>query len=150
CLPVGLDEDGTSRLDSVIGRRRRIARDEQLYRVDQPFSNLYAVHFGHFKTSQINRGGEQQVTGFQMAGDVMGLDAIAAGRHACTAVALEDSEVCEIPYVRLQELFTQVPALMPHFHRIMSREILREQDVMLFLGKMRAEQRLALFLSNLA
>ncbi len=150
CLPVGLDENEVSRLDKIIGRRRRVARDEYLYRMDQPFNSLYAVRFGHFKTAQINLRGEQQITGFQMAGDLLGMDAIGAGRHACNAVALEDAEVCEIPFVRLQELFGEVPQLLQHFHRIMSQEIMREQNVMLFLGNMRAEQRFAVFLLNLS
>lgn len=150
CLPLGLDEREVGQLDKIIGRRRRVARDEQLYRMDQPFHSLYAVRFGHFKTAQVNLRGEQQITGFQMAGDLLGMDAIGAGRHACSAVALEDAEVCEIPFNRLQELFGQVPQLLQHFHRIMSQEIMREQNVMLFLGNMRAEQRFAVFLLNLS
>ncbi|MBA5638807.1 fumarate/nitrate reduction transcriptional regulator Fnr [Duganella sp. LX20W] len=150
CLPVGLDDNAVSRLDKIIGRRRRIARDEHLYRMDQPFNSLYAVRFGHFKTAQVNLRGEQQITGFQMAGDLLGMDAIGAGRHACSAVALEDAEVCEIPFARLQELFGEMPQLLQHFHRIMSQEITREQNVMLLLGNMRAEQRFAVFLLNLS
>ena len=149
CLPLGLDDADVVRLDQIIGRRRRVQRDETLYRMDQPFGSLYAVRFGHFKTAQVNLRGEQQITGFQMAGDLLGMDAIGTGRHACSAVALEDSEVCEIPFGRLQELFAQVPQLLQHFHRIMSHEIMREQNVMLFLGNMRAEQRFAVFLLNL-
>ena len=85
-----------------------------------------------------------------MAGELLGMDAIAGERYHCDAVALEDSEVCEIPFARLEELFGEVPTLLRHFHRIMSREITREQNVMLLLGNMRAEQRLAVFLVNLS
>jgi len=150
CLPMGLDAADINRLDQIIGGRRRLARDERLYAMDEPFRNLYAVRYGHFKTCQVNAAGEQQVTGFQMAGELLGLDAISAERHQCDAVALEDSEVCAIPFARLEELFGQVPALLRHFHRIMSREITREQNVMLLLGNMRAEQRFAVFLVNLS
>ncbi|MDM5177028.1 fumarate/nitrate reduction transcriptional regulator Fnr [Massilia sp. DJPM01] len=150
CLPMGLDEDDITRLDSIIGKRRRILRDERLYQMDEPFRNLYAIRFGHFKTYQVNAGGEQQITGFQMAGELLGMDAISGERHHCDAVALEDSEVCEIPFARLEELFGQVPTLLRHFHRIMSQEITREQNVMLLLGNMRAEQRFAVFLINLS
>jgi CRP/FNR family transcriptional regulator len=73
-----------------------------------------------------------------MAGELLGMDAISGDRHHCDAVALEDSEVCEIPFSRLEELFGQVPALLRHFHRMMSQEITREQSVMLLLGNMRA------------
>ena len=150
CLPMGLDDEDISRLDQIVGRRRRVARDEGLYRMDDPFKNLYAIRMGHFKTYQINPSGEQQVTGFQMTGELLGMDAISADRHQCNAVALEDSEVCEIPFSRLEELFAHIPMLLRHFHRIMGQEITREQNVMLLLGNMRAEQRFAAFLINLS
>jgi CRP/FNR family transcriptional regulator len=150
CLPMGLNDTDINRLDQIIGRRRRISRDESLYRMEDPFRNLYAIRFGHFKTYQINPSGEQQITGFQMAGELLGMDAISADRHHCEAVALEDSEVCEIPFPRLEELFGQIPMLLHHFHRIMSQEITREQNVMLLLGNMRAEQRFAVFLINMS
>jgi CRP/FNR family transcriptional regulator len=150
CLPMGLGDDDISRLDQIIGRRRRILRDESLYKMQDPFRNLYAIRFGHFKTYQINPSGEQQITGFQMAGELLGMDAISADHHHCEAVALEDSEVCEIPFTRLEELFGHIPTLLRHFHRIMSQEITREQNVMLLLGNMRAEQRFAAFLVNLS
>ena len=150
CLPVGLDDSDLNLLDQIIARRRRVSKDEPLFRLDDSFHNLYAIRYGHFKTSQVNLRGEQQITGFQMAGDLLGMDAIGTGRHGSSAVALDDAEVCEIPFARLQELVIQVPALMRHFHRILSHEITREQNVMLFLGNMRAEQRFALFLLNLS
>ena len=150
CLPMGLDQADINRLDQIIGRRRRLDKDERLYQVGDPFRNLYAIRFGHFKTYQINVGGEQHITGFQMAGELLGMDAISGDRHQCDAMALEDSEVCEIPFARLEELFGQVPTLLRHFHRIMGQEITREQNVMLLLGNMRAEQRFAVFLVNLS
>jgi CRP/FNR family transcriptional regulator len=150
CLPMGLEDADIDRLDKIIGKRRRLERDEALYKMGEPFRNLYAVRFGHFKTYQINAAGEAQITGFQMAGELLGMDAISGDRHHCDAVALEDSEVCEIPFAHLEELFGHVPALLRHFHRIMSQEIMREQNVMLLLGNMRAEQRFAVFLINLS
>ena len=150
CLPMGLDAGEMNRLDAVIGLRRRLAKDERLYQMGEPFRNLYAIRFGHFKTYQNNAAGEQQITGFQMNGELLGMDAISGDRHHCDAVALEDSEVCEIPFTRLEDLFGEVPTLLRHFHRIMSLEITREQNVMLLLGNMRAEQRFAVFLTNLS
>lgn len=150
CLPMGLDETDMNRLDQIIGRRRKVVRDGTLYRVGDPFTTLYAIRLGHFKTFQINPEGDQQVTGFQMAGELLGMDAISTDRHHCNAVALEDSEVCEIPFVRLEGLFSDMPTLLRHFHRMMSQEITREQSVMLLLGNMRAEQRFAAFLVNLS
>ena len=150
CLPMGLELTELGQLEERIGRRRRIKRDERLYTMDDAFGPLYAVRFGHFKTFNVNREGAQQITGFQMAGELLGMDAIDTGLHRCNAVALEDSEVCEIPYTQLEELCDAIPALARHFHRILSQEIMRKQDVMLWLGNMRAEQRFAAFLVNLS
>ena len=94
CLPMGLEDADINRLDQIIGRRRRLAKDERLYQMGEPFRNLYAVRFGHFKTYQVNAAGEAQITGFQMAGELLGMDAI-SGTHHCDAVALEDSEVAK-------------------------------------------------------
>lgn len=150
CLPTGLCESDMQRLDRVIVRRRRVARDEALYRMDDPFTSLYAVRLGHFKTHQVSADGAEQITGFQMAGELLGMDAIGTGRHHSYAVALEDSEVCEIPFARLEELLVEIPALLRHFHRMMSQEITRDQSTMLLLGNMRAEQRFSSFLVNLS
>ncbi len=149
CLPTGLSESDAGRLDRIVARRRRLERGESLFSVGDPFTNLYAVRFGHFKAFRLNPCGDQQIVGFHMTGEVLGLDAIGAGLHHGNAVALEDSEVCEIPFARLDELFTELPQMQRHFHRLMSREITREQSAMMFLGSMMAEQRLALFLLNL-
>lgn len=150
CLPMGLCEADISKLDQIIGRRRKVAKDTLLYRMDDHFSNLYAIRLGHFKTYQVSASGGQQITGFQMAGELLGMDAISTDRHHCDAMALEDSEVCEIPFARLEELFGKIPTLLHHFHRMMSQEITREQNVMLLLGNIRAEQRFAAFLVNLS
>jgi len=150
CLPMGLDDADMQRLDQIIGRRRRVKRDQSLYHVAGPFSTLYAIRLGHFKTFQINSNGSQQITGFQMAGELLGMDAIGSGQHQCEAVALEDSEVCDIPFGLLEELFQDMPQLLRQFHRIMSKEISREQGVMLALNSMSAQQKLAAFLVNLS
>ena len=149
CLPMGLDESDMKRLDKIIGRRK-VARDDFLYRIGDRFTALYAVRVGHFKTYQENLDGDRQITGFQMPGELLGMDAISTEQHQCDAVALQDSEVCEIPFARLEQLFGQIPHLLRHFHRMMSHEITSEQNVIMLLGNMRAEQRFAAFLVNLS
>jgi CRP/FNR family transcriptional regulator len=150
CLPMGLDTADMDRLDQIIGRRRKIGRGETLFRIGDHFTNLYAIRLGHFKTYQVNPEGVEQITGFQMAGELLGMDAISTDRHHCDALALEDSEVCEIPFSSLQQLLVDMPTLLRHFHRMMSQEITREQSVMLLLGNMQSTQRFAAFLVNLA
>ena len=105
---------------------------------------------GFFKTTLVMEDGRDQVTGFHMAGDMLGMDGIGPDQHSCNAVALEDSEVCVIPFGRLEELSREIDVLQQHFHKVMSREIVREHGVMLLLGSMRAEERLAAFLLNLS
>jgi CRP/FNR family transcriptional regulator len=84
-----------------------------------------------------------------MAGEIMGLDGIVSEKHTCNAIALEDAEVCLMPFDKIEELSREITSLQHHVHKIMSREIVRENNVMLLLGSMRAEERLAAFLLNL-
>ena len=150
CLPVGLSHDQIESLDNLVYTRRRLKRGESLFRVGDPFQSLYALRTGFFKTRVATDDGRDQVTGFQMAGELLGIDGIGTDTHTCDAVALEDSEVCVIPYGKLEELSRTFEQLQHHFHKVMSREIVRDHGVMLLLGSMRAEERLAAFLLNLS
>jgi CRP/FNR family transcriptional regulator len=149
CLPVGLSSPELERLDTLVATRKSVARGESLFRAGDAFQSLYAVRTGFFKTSVSAEDGRDQVTGFQMAGELIGLDGISHDRHACDATALEDSQVCIIPYGHLEALSREFVELQHQFHKIMSREIVRDHGVMLLLGSMRAEERLAAFLLNL-
>ena len=149
CLPVGLTRDHVDKLDTLVANRRQVARGDTLFRAGDAFQALYAVRTGFFKTCVSSEDGRDQVTGFQMAGELLGLDGISNDSHSCDAVALEDSQVCVIPYEQLEELSREFTELQHQFHKIMSREIVRDHGVMLLLGSMRAEERLAAFLLNL-
>jgi len=148
CLSAGLDSLAGLRFDTLLGQRRRVARGTFLYRTGQPLRSLHAVRCGYFKTVRPGPAGEQ-VTGFQMTGELLGMEAIGSGIHQCDAVALEDSVVCDMPFAALEQMFDEVPGLHRRFCRLMSRELNREQDQMLLLGNMRAEQRLAVFLVDI-
>ncbi|MBP6007949.1 MAG: fumarate/nitrate reduction transcriptional regulator Fnr [Rhodoferax sp.] len=150
CMPVDLSQEDFDRIDRVIGARRKIKRGETLYHNGEKFSNLYAIRTGFFKTCITSEDGRDQVTGFQMAGEVIGLDGIVHDHHTCDAIALEDAEICAMPFAQIEDLSREVNSLQHHVHKIMSREIVREHGVMLLLGSMRAEERLAAFLLNLA
>ncbi len=134
-------------------RSRRLAsikKGTSIYRAGEPFDALYAVRAGFFKTTVLLEDGRDQVTGFYMGGELLGMDGIGTEKHTCDAVALEDSEVCIIPFRRLEELSREMHNLQHHFHKVMSREIVRDHGVMMLLGSMRAEERLAAFLVNLS
>jgi CRP/FNR family transcriptional regulator, anaerobic regulatory protein len=149
CLPLGMSNEQMERLDDIVAVRRAVPRGDALFRAGAAFTSLYAVRTGFFKTCVASEDGRDQVTGFQMAGELLGLDGIGTDHHTCDAVALEDSQVCVIPFHQLEELSRELSDLQRHLHKIMSREIVRDHGVMLLLGSMRAEERLAAFLLNL-
>ena len=149
CLPVGMSGEQLDQLDAMVATRRAVPRGDTLFRAGDAFQSLYAVRTGFFKTCVSSEDGRDQVTGFQMAGELLGLDGIGTERHTCDAVALEDSQVCVIPFHQLEDLTREFSDLQRQFHKIMSREIVRDHGVMLLLGSMRAEERLAAFLLNL-
>ena len=149
CMPLGLNAEDLELIDRMVAVRRKVKRGASLFRNGEVFTSLYAIRTGFFKTSIASGDGRDQVTGFQMAGEIVGLDGIVNDQHTCDAVALEDAEVCVMPFEHIESLSREVPALQHHMHKMMSREIVREHGVMLLLGSMRAEERLAAFLLNL-
>lgn len=150
CLPTGLPVHDNSCLGTLIGPRLRIRKGAALYNANDALTTLYAVRCGSFKTSLTTPEGQGVVINFWMPGDVLGLDAIATDRHVCDAIALEDSEVCPVPYRRLEALARDFPVLQQSLNRLMSREIVREHERVLMLCNLTAEQRLASFLMGLS
>ena len=140
CVPCcGLSRSEKDIADRLQFGRKRLRRGESLFRGGDRFTALYAVRSGFFKSVALLENGREQVTGFTMVGEVLGLDGIAPEQHGCNAVALEDSEVCAIPFAGLQALAQELPGLQNHFYKTMSREISREQGMMLQLGSMHAD-----------
>lgn len=150
CLPVGLQSVDFEKLDGVIKQSRRLRKGDYLYHSGENFQSIYAVRTGFFKTLVSLSDGRDQVTGFFMSGELLGMDGIDNHAYTNNAVALEDSEVCELPFNRLDELAQFIPSLNLHFFRLMSREIIRDQNIMMMLGNMNAEERLSTFLINLS
>jgi CRP/FNR family transcriptional regulator len=150
CLPGTLSGDELARMENVVYARRRVKRGESLFNAGAEFSAVYAIRSGFFKTSVVDGEGREQVTGFHMGGELMGLDGLGAGVYNGTAVALEDSEACVLPYALVEDMAREIPALQRHLHSVLAREIVRDHGVMMLLGSMRAEERLATFLLNLS
>jgi CRP/FNR family transcriptional regulator len=150
CLPVGLGEEELVMLDRLIRRRRVLRRGEYLFRPGDPFVFVYAVRSGSIKTYIPVRDGADQVTGFHLPGELLGLDAIHTERHQCGAVALETTGVCELPLNRMEELGSAVTNLQRRMLRIMSRQILHDQTLQVLLCKRSAEERLAALLLSLS
>ena len=150
CLPMGIGSADLELLDRIIKRRRPLRRGEYLFQPGEPFRALYAVRSGSLKTFTCSHDGQEQVTGFHLPGELVGLDAINPGEHPCTARALETTSVCEIPYERLSELSVKIPGLQRQLLRLMSREILQDEKMMMMLGQKPAEERLAALLLSIS
>jgi CRP/FNR family transcriptional regulator len=127
---------------------RRVARHTALYRRHDPLSMLYLVRFGQFKLIDCALN-EQRVAGLPMAGDLMGLDAIATGRYTFGTIALESSEVYEIPFAAIVKTMNVEPAFQRHFLQTMSQAISAEHRQSRLLAAPSLDQRFASFLLQL-
>ncbi len=150
CLPLELAHDDIAELDKIIKRTKPLHRGDYLFEMGDPFTSLYAIRSGSIKTFTSTDEGEEQVTGFHLPSEIVGLDAIISSHHPCSARALETTSVCEIPFERLEALGQKIPGLQRQLLRIMSKEILTDQDMMVWLGKKSAEERLAALLLRIS
>jgi CRP/FNR family transcriptional regulator len=150
CLPASIGGEDLPRLDEVVQVKLSLDRDQSLYAAGQPFRALYVVRSGAFKTSAVDSQGEVQVLGFHLPGEIMGLDAIANGRHQCSADALTKSSACEVPYERLEEVAHELPGLQQQLMRVISREVQHDQRHLVMIGRKVAIERLAIFLHSLS
>lgn len=150
CLPMGLETGDLDKLDDVIQRSQAIDKNKFLFRMGESLKSVYAIRSGSFKTYIIKPDGTEQIIGFSLPGELLGMDAISDEKHICTAKALETSSVCEIPFERLESLAHEIPNLQHQLFRLMSKEIQQDQNLMLLLAQMPAETRLASFLLGLS
>jgi CRP/FNR family transcriptional regulator len=150
CLPIALQAPDIERLDSIIQRGRPLRKGEHVYRERQPFGAVYAVRSGALKAYSITDDGKEQVTGFYLPGEVFGMDGVCKNQYASSAVALETSAICEIPFERLGELSARIPTLQRHFFQLMSQEIAQDQQLITMLTKNSAEQRVGALLLSIS
>ena len=150
CLPQSINGPELEKLDRIIERKKPLKRNELLFQVGSSFDSIYVVRSGSLKTYSPTIDGQEQVTGFHLPGELLGLDAIGSGHHPCVAKALETTSVCEIPFDRLEQLTQELPTLQHQLLRLMSKEIFDDQELMLLLGKKTAEARLSAFLLSIS
>ncbi len=150
CLPVGMSVQDIDRLDHIIRRKRPLHRGDYLYRSGDSLHALYAVRSGSVKSFSISEEGEEQVLGFHLPGELVGLDAIHDSIHHCSTVALETTSVCEIPFEALEDLAQEIPGLQHQLFRLMSRELQNDEHFMMVLGKKTSEEKLSNFLVSLS
>jgi CRP/FNR family transcriptional regulator len=146
CLPLNLGTDDMRALEATVKSNRKLSKGEFLYRVGDPFRSLFAIRSGSTKNCEITVDGSVQITGFHLAGELLGMDAISSEQHPSDVVALETTEICELPFDKLETLARELPSLQHQLLRLMSREIADEEIQLVMLGRMKAEERLATFL----
>jgi CRP/FNR family transcriptional regulator len=149
CLPAGIDADELRRLDEIVKLRRPTQRNERLFRIADPLVSLYIARDGAFKTVSVSEQGEEQIVGFHLPGELIGLDALGHGVHRCEAIALTNANVCEVPLTQLTSVAAQLPRLQQQLLRVIGQGMGRDQDHLNMLVKRQASERIALFLHGL-
>lgn len=150
CLPLALEAKEIDKLDSIVQRGRPLHKDDHIYHSGMGFSSIYAVRSGCVKSYKTSDKGQEQVTGFHLPGEIFGIDGLGGNKHTNSAVALETSAVCEIPFSRLEELSAAIPALQRHVFKLMSQEIINDQQLITLLSKNSAEERVATLIMSIS
>jgi CRP/FNR family transcriptional regulator len=150
CLPLGMPPTDVARLDELVKERIRLPKGKTLFQLGDKTEAIYGIRSGSLKTQLEDSSGQIQITGFLLPGEIIGMDGLVDNRHASNAIALEDSEVCVIKLEEMDELASKLPSLQWQFRRLMSKEIHRAHQMVMTLGSLRSEQRLAAFLINLS
>ena len=150
CLPAAIGGTDLQQLDDIVRNRRPLEPGESLFRAGQSLSSLYVAREGAFKTIATDEDGQAQVIGFHLPGELMGLDALGSGHHACDAQALTRATVCEVPLAQLEAICAKLPGLQHQLLRIIGQGINRDQSHMEMLGRRQAAERIALFLHGLS
>ena len=150
CLPLSLHIEDIDRLNQIIQRSKPLQKGDYLFRAGDAFSSVYAIRSGAVKALTMGDNGDEQITGFYLPGEIVGMDGLADNQYTNSVIALETASVCEIPFNRLEELSLKLPSLQHHFFQLMSREITQEQQIITLLGKSSAEARIASLLLSIS
>lgn len=150
CLPAGIGHGDLLRLDEIVKRKRPVARGERLFHGGDPLASVFVARDGSFKTVSVTEDGDEQVVGFHLPGELVGLDALGTGVHRCEAVALTEANVCEIPMDQLEQVAAQLPTLQKQLLKVIGQSVGRDQDHMQMLVRKQANERIALFLHGLS
>jgi len=150
CLPLAIEDNELDRLEDIVEQGRIFNRGEHIFDQDTPFRSCFAVRSGAVKTTIVTESGQEQVTGFFLPGELVGLDSMSGKRYACTAKALERTSVCKFPVEKLEELTGAMPELQQHMYQLMSQEIRNSHQLVMLLSKNNAEERIAAFLLSLS
>ena len=133
----------------ILTKKRPLMAGEILYQAGQAFDALYAIRGGSLKSYTLLDGKEEQIIGFHLPGEILGLDAI-NGHYTSTVQAMEDSAICRISFEYVALLKDRYPAFREQLLQLSSKQILLEQRQSLLAARRTADERLAAFLLNFA
>ncbi|MCB1878055.1 MAG: fumarate/nitrate reduction transcriptional regulator Fnr [Chromatiales bacterium] len=150
CISNALGGRELERFEGIAEQNNAIHKGDQVFRSGEPLRVLHVLRSGCVKSSSISEDGAEQIIRFHLPGEMLGLNSVGTGFHHCTATALDSASVCEIPYRRLQDMADRIPVLNQRLFRMMSREIERDEQLLMLLGKKSASERVARFLVNLS
>jgi len=150
CLPHDMGDKELKYLDVVIDQPKPLHKNDFLYRDGDKTVAIYAVRSGCIKTMMESANGDEQIVGFHFPGELLGVDGFVDDFHTCNAQALETSSVCEFPIDQLEALCIEQPGMQKQMRRIMGKEVNNDHKLLLLLGKMTAEERLASFLLSMS
>ena len=150
CLPVSLNDNELESLDDIVERKKPLQKHNVLFSEDTPFNSLFAVRSGSFKSVVSTEDGQEQVVGFHFPGDLIGFDSLSSAKHQSSAIALETSMICELPYNTLDDMAERFPKLRKQIMSCMSNDVKQKHDLMMLLNKRKAEERLLYFLTHLS
>ena len=149
-LSLGVEPNMVPHLERMLATRTRVKRGHALYQLGDRFHALYVLRTGTCKSVLLSRDGQDQIVGYHIAGEIVGIDGIATDAHECEATALEDMDVCPLPFDQIDDIARISDQFRRNFVKLLARESARTRSMMMMLGTMRAEQRLAMFLLDLA
>lgn len=150
CQPIGKTRQEMQILGKVTIRNHKFERGDHLFLANDVFKTVFVIRSGSVKTYTYAQDGEEQVTGYHLAGKMLGLDAIGMGYYSQSAVALETCSICEIPFAKLEHISRESPQLQQVLLHAMSNEIRDDHYQLTLLSRMPAASRLAGFLLSLS
>ena len=146
CMQAGYDKPHLAELHCLVEHVGPFRAGEYVFRAGDPFRAIFAVRGGTVKTVQTDPQGNEQVLGFYLPGEVVGLNAIYPERFPCDAVALDTAYFCRFSFPAMSALATRMPSLQQHLFRLLSKEL---GTASLLAGDHTADERVAAFLVDL-
>lgn len=125
-------------------------RRQRIHTIGQPFDMLYIVYGGFVKTVTVDELGHEQVLGFPMRGDILGIEGIHSRQYATEAVALSNCDVILVPFKVFSSLAGTFPELGASLYGTLSRAVENERGTVNLLGSLASEARVARFLARLS